>query len=112
MLILEKNSLTVASKRSPIPFPIFVLPLTSWLNPVTIEITQTTEDSPKMLAVSCVGSLVEGGSPIVACTPPKEKMDRTGPSEPEGVPQRTHSPKHTNVHDDHDDNLLTNLAYS
>lgn len=43
----------------------------------------------------------------MACMPPKEKIDRTGLSETEGVPWKTNSTKHTNVHDgvDDDDNL-------
>lgn len=99
--------MTVASKSPPLLFQVFILPLTSWISPVTIEITQTTVGPPRRLAASCEGSLVEG-SPFVACTPPKGKMDRTGLSETEGFPWRTHSPKHTNDHDGHvddDDNL-------
>ena len=95
--------MTVASKRPPFVSPIFILSLTSWISPVTLEITQITLGPAKRLEASCGGSLVEG-SPFVACTPPKDKMDRTGLSESEQVPwSRTHSPKYTNVRDGDDD---------
>jgi hypothetical protein len=55
--------LPVASKRPPVPSPIFILSLTSWINPVALGIMKITMGPPKRLAAPFGGSLM-GVSPL------------------------------------------------